>query len=426
MENVNLAYNTILCERNIRSADQIIDRWAYDRKKLYKDSFNNMWREYILSIDHKCDCNVGILKHPLMARSICSGCDILSRLFFDAELQINKEFEIYVGKYTSSKYIIQSYKLYRNEKDTYVVTSDPVHSINVLIEQINNLKLCEKTFETQMINTIFMKSLQSKEEHTFVISSIMERIMLKNKMKNIPSYSWMFKCKDTINIVSKIYPTLSSVINEIKIKKILKQLINILYTLSKNNFIHGDLTIDKLFVNDDTLIINPSVYSSISITNKNEELIRFYHPGNNYEQVFENLSFPTIKKNSFIGYKSYSEMQCVDGLTADTEITCYNFKKFNILLSYVRFLGIPIFQSSLDFYTIMISLMCNSTFNILISNSRKMYRLWTDLWSSDDLDIINESVKKINNPTTDMIIHLMADKNLRCDALKNAYHYMFH
>ena len=88
----------------------------------------------------------------------------------------------------------------------------------------------------------------------------------------------------------------------------------------------------------------------------------------------------------------------------------------------MRHIGFPLYVGSFDFYCFMVSLMCDKSFYYGLYNDPKLHRLWSMMWLSEDLERIENDIKKVHDETytksdNNRIVDIIRGAWLRCDII---------
>ena len=127
---------------------------------------------------------------------------------------------------------------------------------------------------------------------------------------------------------------------------------------------------------------------------------------------------------------SVTNNTCPDSTTYDLckarNITLYRLTNTTLdIYNALRHIGFPLYVGSFDFYSFMISLMCDKPFFDAVFFDSKLYRLWSMMWLPEDLPNIERLIKEahsiqINNnrAAANIVVDIIRGAWLRCDITK--------
>jgi len=210
------------------------------------------------------------------------------------------------------------------------------------------------------------------------------------------------------------------------IYEIFKQAMVIVKSLTLYNFFHRDINSNTLlFFSDYCSYIYDNVYVDCPITLKISDLslssitinneIRLYNQSNIIDEEIEKMQYKIL-------------LNIIDEINFCSKNNTYNFKniinnfqKYTIYI-YLMNLGIPMFQSSLNVYIIMIILMSYINFYNEFIKSDKLMSIWKKMWNIEDYNILMENIKELHkdiNSTShlDKIMKFLSNYQLKCDVL---------
>jgi hypothetical protein len=428
----------------ILSADDIIMRWRFDRKNLIKKVLThqqNIWYG-TFPMDTTCKCQ--LVKRKAFLPSSCGGCNILSRLFHNGEIDF-EPFNISVGKYKGNSYVIKRIENV-NELTPYRLSILP-HTLGTqIIDEYKDMGICESTFPSFVNEVDFLTS--GRVENYVFISSFIENEMQKRFFPYGPTFRWICLCEKGVNIVEEVTDTVKKVVRDkfmqSDAKGIFIQLVSILHMLNRYAFTHGDAsckyinffkdsvsyTYDDFLINSDVGIsINPSNYSAISAIDNENNIIRLYN-GNE-----RNIPFFPVEIRPFISYSSLSPLSCQCKLNKENRNTkdvvlctesylqlktiAYKIKDVDNFIHYTRHLGIPFFYSSLDLYLFTFSLLLHPEFFFSFTENPQLLILWKQLWLPTEYDEVMTLVRENQGKELNFssLLSLIIPFYLRCDAL---------
>lgn len=450
----NTAYN--LC-----SADDIITRIKYDNILTFKNI-----RQGILDLDatfvndRSCMCQIGKGKRPYVNLYSCNACNMLRRLTKDVKIDDSNIITVQTGKYESKSFKITEYEdtfsLYEENQSLTFIS-------NEYSKMEYNLNLLEDNYYNLFRRTKYMTT------NSHITNYIIACIFLNNKMQKykIPNtilFDWTFSCGKNTKVCRSTYlnfmelnnlhsfsknlksPTAQikiAPLNETVVFEILKQLIVILHLLSKYAFIHGRPCIEYLnFTNKPcvykygeiqiespiTLHIDPSLYTSFTYETDEGEFLRLktfnqfnLHPGY--------LNFPIESVDILVNHKPKNVPDNYNIpliLELRNHITyCYKIgNKLKKLLEFHTNFGIPLLQSSFEFYCFLISLLCEDSFYTTFIENQKLRTIWYSLWKESEYENVNIELLKLKTKDKieyEDIVYFVSKYYLRNDSLKHFY-----
>ena len=270
------------------------------------------------------------------------------------------------------------------------------------------------------------------------MSCIIEFYLNVYSLPSLPTAKWMYQCDGSVNIVEENINLVTDY-STINIYDILLQLSSTLLILSQNAFTYGTPTINSLYFENKackfsydsinttfqtTLRFTPSFNSAINIGYK-----RFYF---NQPQLsskyFEVDKCPKISIKQILSTDINALYSCtynnikIPCLPKYNKIykTCYKIgEDYQTFYSYVTNYGLPLFYSSFDIYSFLVSILINPIlFNSFMSNL-KLELLWKNLWNPDQYDSLMYNLKLLNPLSTAIdILQFLSNYDLRCDAIK--------
>lgn len=328
----------------ILDADSIINYWRLKFKELYTnitDDVLTVWNNVV--VDNYCDCNSGKCSEEYKLKTVCMGCNILSKLFPKSEINIGSLITIQTGKYKGNRYfnlIKKSVSPNRNRLGNYVEYPYK-DSIIECLRQYGGMISCQVNY-MHVISTInYYGYIGSELEHYAVISSIINNLLEEYKVYDNCSAKFIYVCNSEINIILKQFlnisnlfstftneyaskivdtstttsttftPSSESIQNQYAVVKgILLQLFSMLMILSKQMFKHSNASLQFLkyeekqvdYVYDGIRVtcpyklhLLPTTTSSINIPQKSEQ---FEEGGINPQTInrvyYSNLMTPII------------------------------------------------------------------------------------------------------------------------------------
>lgn len=433
---INTIYNKHDTKLKLIKTNEIIDQWETDRYNIAKSIKNiellesNYFWNTIIPYDNKCQSCLGKKCKPYIMKKSCSGCFCLSNLF--------KYGEIIAKKFIANKkeYIIENEQLCN--LSGYIKTDQPNIEGNKIISYLELMDACEINFSRDIKNTIFM-SLQSdfKKEQYIITSSFIEKEMSKIDMPCLPSFKWVYQCNNEINIIEEELDNFSyKLINEENIINFIKQLLSIIHFLNRYNFTHGKALIDLLKID-----YKPCDYKYNNIEIKCDFTIRFIPSINSCFSTISNdgKNIRLFNKSDVINIDLFKDIEIIPNLLNIENSNCESCNINNKLLNeysnrrymtyrinnsystYTNSLGIPLFHSSFDLYSFLISLLSNKNIYEIFMNNNILVNWLKDLFlPSQYLNLIIdlEKLHLIENISYQLIINLLSKYHLRCNSLK--------
>ena len=449
---------------NLCSADDIINRIKYDSILAFKNI-----RQGILDLnltyvnDESCMCDLGRAKRPYVNKYTCNACQIIRRITEDVKIDKSNIINILTGRYEGKSFKVLEYD---ETFETYEY-NETLNLVNREYAKMEyNLNLLEDNYYNLYKKT---KCKATKSNITnYIISSIfINNKMIKYKLPNLILFDWTFYCGDKtkvcktthfkfmeLNNLHSLSKNLKSATAQVKIcplndtvvLEILKQLIVILHFLSKYAFIHGRPCIEYLqFTNKPcvykygdiqvespvTLHLDPSLYTSLTYETDDGEFIRMKSI-NQFSLNSELINFPIESVDIMVNYKPKNTVDNYNiPLITDLRnhlVYCYKVgNKLDKLISLHTSFGVPILQSSFEFYCFLISLLCEDSFYTTFIENHKLRTIWYSLWKESEYEKVNNDLLKLK--TKDVIEYeditsFVSQYYLRSDSLKHFWECM--
>lgn len=395
-----------------------------------------------LAIDNECRCKMG--KGELRSAFSCAQCKNLRRLNYKLDC-VTKPFRIECGSLAGKNLIVKSVAV-----DAPYITfdDDSAERAKLFLTQYKNLNLC---------GTPDISNMQCIIGDTFTIKTLLSwslyDIFNSKNLPHIPLLYTAFVCQNTgyslyesnsigsfddmhkmdiyhdndptHNLKSKpiIYLPLKSSIT----RTIIVQLLVILNELSKVNFSHGYPSIKDFVFNSQPLSY---MYEGFHVTGDiTMQITNFEYSSamlNNIHYYAKNLKSKVyLNKDMFIPEiirRNVATAKCdINGSCSSGDVYVYRVTSDNVnLYDAMRNIGCPIFVGSFDFYCYMVSLMSDKSFHDSVFRDKKLYKLWTLMWSADDLITIEKNIKEAHDlePMTKInVINIIRGAWLRCDII---------
>ena len=426
------------------NCDQILNFMLKDISSKYDEIRNNLGSSLKLyKEDNLC------LRNSLKVRNFeskdqkCQGCQLVSIMtsndIFEKIIKIN------FGKFKNKNIIFTSFPIY-NKK---IVLCNKIKKIS------NNLtSTLSKYYKIEYydIKNIYYYHSFNKGLNLSIISNILYKIFVKKKLIKTPCFLWSYICKNNINVLylNQEYNNLSDLgenpiftdntsplskkknrnnLSEDIMHDILYQIVNIFKVLSSFYFTHNDPSIKYLkftsevtemnedFISPIKVILQPSVYSSISLYNKEKDTWGRFHYNN--KETIKNIFFPIESFAVFYnGTRSYSRCN-VNIPTLDSyenyrvmfyKIGYFSGQFLNARINY----GVPLCLRSFDLLCFICSLYLDRSFKNYIKNTK----WWRGLWRKSEYV---EIMKKLDNVTInnfENIYKILKNYYLRIDILE--------
>ena len=249
-------------------------------------------------------------------------------------------------------------------------------------------------------------------------------------LKNMQTYPELLDCSGKLSPTSKADARLP--LSHIVSRSILLQLFAFLHFVKKYDFSHGNICSSSLkfkkeslsYVYDGvhidgplTLKITDFETSGLTIYNNNIPVLRLYNK--------------SVVAEEELGKKTYSAI-IETTVTDSSPITIYKLRhpercvKSNILYTYMKHLGLPVFTSSFNSYAFMIVLMTDTTFYYSVISDSQLSLFWKNMWINlYEYDIITERIKtyhELNSCIEPVDVYkILSDLSLRCDMTEWAW-----
>jgi hypothetical protein len=467
------SYDSTKCLKELQSADDILDRVRVDRSLIFKsirkmtpcENFHPF--EKILPIDEKCMCQGGWGLRPYVNKQFCVGCEIIRRISKGIKIPEDSILTIEYGSYTSHTYSIVSceniFLPYERSKEYEVLS-------HILLSKLQSMNIYNPIFK-EINDRTFYYSTISPIVNYINICIILQNKLHKHKFPTVPLFEWAYQCGKNTYLL-EIFPnmgfgTLENIIenpdyvrgpksptarrshamtiNSNLLISILKQLISTLHFLSNYSYIHGNPNIRHLaftkkpcyYKYDDveisapiTLHLIPSNDSSITIENDNGEFYRFLNSG--YIKTIKEYDHILEKVEPFLGnkliYEDEIKTKSIIPVLPDLENNLIYGYKIGVCKSVFKDLltqkGIPLVNTSFDFYMFMFSLLSEESFYLSFSEHPELMNLWKDMFKfSEYEDMMNDlkNLRVLESPESisfQEIYDVMSKYTFRCDAIQ--------
>jgi len=397
------------------SADHILTKYSNSRnvilEKLKKYKTFNLW-DYLNS-DRGCKVNLGYYDSHLTLKSkiTCRKCEEISYLTDLIETPVEKPFSIGSGKYKDTLLVIDinNNVIPKNKYSPHIKAN-----LEYLFKYFTSFKMCDSSLD---LNTewLALDVFSNKVLINIIIQSLIPVY--------IPKLHTAFICgSDGYSLTEE--PEIGYIENLFEfpeyfndknlkpevVKDILVQICEILTALKSSNFCHNDATINSLVftLKDDKLItqITNLDYSAINYGN-----LRIYNQ-NQYSSLF-------VKDEPFI-----PDIKIVDMGEVCSNDSSYRFNtESGKQIINLRRLGVPIYNTSFDLYTFLISLCTQSVFYNTLTTDPKLAKIWKSIWKPQDLKIITYRIQQAQAElnmdfSIEKIVEILSSLTLKCDFLQ--------
>jgi hypothetical protein len=451
-----ISYTDYKCLEYLCSSDDILERIRYDFGIVFKnmrdENFNIL---SVLPVDGECLCDIGWGPRPYVNKQYCMGCELIRRLCSDVKLSESRLLTIETGKNIGKVYKFTKYnQLLAN------YTRNP--KMEGLLNRITSLEQDACLTEGSFLNI-------AKNTHVYTTTSnisnyLMTNIFINNKihkykLPNKTLISWAYSCGNKVEVMeekslsfmemtlieqfhkqtktpmaqSKVNPMNINIVNSI-----LKQLIVLLHFLNKYSFIHGDPVVEHLrfthkscvYKYNDiniespiTLHLRPSLVSSFTFESDKNQYIRLIGKPNT---ILPPQELP-VEHTDLLVYNRKKNMIDSGDIPMIEELRSnliYGYKVGNQMTNLMNLLtyeGIPVFHSSFEFYSFMISLLCEDSFYMTFIESDSLRIIWHGLWKATEYETMMEELSKLkmhDNVSFEQIGWFLSNFVLRTDAIK--------
>ena len=446
---------------------------------------NVLWTtESPVCIDNKCLFNMGkthntytleeriegtnIINEGVINFHTCPQCKNMKRLLDFSKTKIGEPFLIECGSSVGDKLVIVETKINK----LYAIKESPPKSVQKLLNNphIINLSRCSAGCLGGLKDTCIIKDYNNitylgldPYTNNMLINWYLNKKLSEVKMSNIINMHIGYVCSGSGYSMYE-YPDIGRVrhlqeypqflkddgrpsptatadtkvpLSKDVVKGIISQLFAVLSFLRKYDFSHGDPSSRSvLFKNVPCSYIYDGVHVDSPITLK---LCDLHHSGitvNNKIRLYNK----SVIADEEILKKSYKPI--IDTVTITpfsfsddsdkNDITIYRLKdpnkypKESIMFMYIKHLGLPIYQSSFDAYSFMISLMTDRSFYATVMSDEFTYLLWREMWLPEEFDIIQEKIRKSHKSAdpasrVDKVLRILSDLGLRCDMIDHGW-----
>lgn len=412
----------------LESADQILTRFREDRRNISRAvnlcDLNTLFHNLVPQ-NEECSCKITGIS---ATKKTCLGCAIISRLYTNGNIIVNKTITIRPGNINSG---LQFYTFLTQTCKSQIRGYKQINYYPQVLQRISNMGKCGSPKATT-----YFSSQGTYIEHYAVISSIIEYEMNKVNIPCIPTFRWIWKCENQIGIIESIPNLGRATFNEITKNSeflesprspvatrtavlplryevgrgIMAQLIVSLHFLSSYSFLFGSPSIRNIafsrtpvdfvyqgvnIISPLTLHLIPSGTSSISLG----ENLRIFHPG---AKCIRNTQSIEIMSGSHYKIGAHKDL-------------------FN---NYINFLGFPIFTNSIDLYMFLTIFLFEEAFAHYLHNDEPVFTLVKSLFVEDEYktyilgisDLRSSLSDKNSMPSSNDILNILSNLTLKCDA----------
>lgn len=465
----SIRYHDFDCCEVTRGIDNLLIRYGQDREEVISfinndpdTLINIIWKpEGPLAIDEECRCQMG--NGERRTAFACAQCKNMRRLIDFRNGGVDRAFQIQCGELAGKSLIVSGTPVV----NPFLEWDDnSARRAQQYIQQYTNLTSC---------GTPSIPDLKCMTGDSFTIRTIImwmiAKLFSKSGLPHIPTLHTSFICSGigyslynmpsigTMSELHKIesYHNLDSGIKSMKshhfaytelkseiTRTIITQLLVTLLELSKINFSHGTPSIHGLvFDKNPVSYIYDGFHVNGPITLQISDLWNSSATFNRIHFFPKNLkSSMYIEKNMFvpeIATRTVTMAHCDDNtnevpsnICDPQSTTLYRLTNSTIdIYTAMRHIGFPLYVGSFDFYCFMVSLMCDKSFFDSVKNDPKLYRLWSMMWLSEDLNRIEQLIKDSHeievrnehwqipsNGSSNTAVNIIRGAWLRCDIIQ--------
>lgn len=412
--NTSQKYHAIDCCESTRGIDTLLSRYNEDRKDVTllvsnnpDDLIQSIWKQDgPLAIDYDCRCQMG---KQVRTPFTCAQCRNMRRLIDFRHGGVDRPFQIECGSHVGNKLVVSAYHV----SSPFLMWDDvSTQRARQYIQQYRSLTACG----TPNMRNITCITGDSFTIRTLIMWMISELFANKG-LPHIPTLHTAFICSGkgyslydmpnigTMNDLHKIpeYHRCNVLKADIA-KAIIIQLLVILLELSTINFSHGTPSLHGLiFTRNPVSYMYDGVHVSAPLT------VQISNLWNSSATFGSNHFFPRdvkssvfIERNMFvpeIAIKRLAPAHCTatqssTSICQPQETVLYRLTSNTLdIYTAMRHIGFPLYVGSFDFYCFMVSLMCDKAFYEAVVNDDSLYRLWSMMWTADDLLLIEDYIK---------------------------------
>jgi hypothetical protein len=416
------------------TADNIFRFFNEENLKLYA-SLKNIEEDIIFKGDITC-LRDGLTKSDLITKhQKCKGCYLIS-IFFSADT-ISDKIKILTGR--KKNYILMTHKsnkdlfklIYNNKPNSYL--------------DIYNKKIGKYYKEEEHTNLVKFFGSNNKILNLSIITIILTNLMKEKSYPSINNFVYHYICGNRIRFFNFKYDIdsfeeLAVIPNQLEketTRKILIQIIIFFKFFSSYYFLHNqpsiefikfDIDLVSFTINNKHIIspikvfIEPSVYSSITLYNK-DTVKRFYNSVGGVKNISD-LPFEDFDID-VNGSENYNEnvfnIEYIEGYINKRIIFYKIGNRADDFIEMRRHMGIPLASKSFDIVCFLVSLLLNNYFYESFMKNYKSIVIWKGLWKKSEYDKLMEELAewretKFNN--FELVLLIVKKYYIRFDALE--------
>lgn len=459
------SYNNISNCNQCENVDELMKKYIQQKeqsiKLLYKnpDHFvKNAWKANgTLLLDNECQCNVG--NHLPKTPFSCYNCRNLRRLVDFRSQSVYQPFQIECGENEGLTLVLDQYDIGVPKLGWDMETVEYARNY---YQRHQGLRLCGGDYDLQSMRNLRCDPFTSK----ILVSWLVEKTLQKDNLPHYLLNYTSFICGKHGYTLTE-YPSLggwkkflsnkdsmkNNELNPKYVRDFLIQLLCILTSLENIKFSHGSsnfkaflfkkspcqyqfagLTVNAPF----TLLLHHFLYSSALMGN-----VHISSTDLKTELYLQRTSFtPEIQiKNIKPSYCEENQvLEDIEIICPSTVTLCPNdevtknickvasgnasyYKLTNDTLNIymnMRHIGFPLFTGSFDFYSFLVSCMCCKKFFDCVYADEKLHRLWSMMWSTEDLISVEDALRPNHEIDMDVLpdqisTEILRGKWLRCN-----------
>jgi len=215
---------------------------------------------------------------------------------------------------------------------------------------------------------------------------------------------------------------------------------NLVFSSEPTSYIYDGISIMSKI----TVKFNELAYAGITVKDRGINNLAVYDQDIHLYN-YSDMDSIRISSNPFIpvvtSMKIYPSINCEDDATTCsldgtidptasylvykiTATTSNSIEKNGILFSYLQHLGIPLYQSSFDLYTLWTMMMCYEEFYDSVMKTEELKQIWEEMWVPEEYNDVDSQLKNIHRDRRTSIskgtsrlelIRFLAQFRLRCD-----------
>ena len=469
-----MQFNNISSCNECVNVSQLLKDYEKNNLKAVEDLFNDpdkfikyAWKPHgTLLFDNECRCKMGEgeIKSPFS----CYNCKNLKRIVDFKIESIYQPFQIECGDNTGVSLILIKNDIMKPKLFWDLSSSEKARNY---LKRYSYLQACGAPLDISRMKCLRGDPFTIRILNDWIVEKYLKDKGLNNTLKNYTSYICgqhgysLFEYPNIGNfkkfIQNKDYK-LNSHLNPIFTKSIINQMIIVLKTLREINFNHGSPSFKSLFFSKKkfkyeedginieskfTLLFSNFLYSSlmvndVHISSKTLES-DIYLQKSNFTPDISFKSLPSSFCTNYVPKKSDHEpFVCTNTkicpTTEETTKMCSisssktNFFKLTNdtidVFTNMRHIGFPLFVGCFDFYCFIVSLMCCKEFYDSVYADEELYRFWSMLWTTQDIELVENKVKfyheetDIDNISDRVGYEIIKGLWLRCNIIDYVYH----